>query len=75
MTVEIEVAALFTIAEVRGVEIAAWRKTFGAPRQQAVIDGRIVTNPGRFFEGVFLDIVFESGPVYERGTETDSPFT
>lgn len=83
ITVEMEAAALFTIAEVRGVEIASlftvsdhllaeseWRS---APNKQLLTDGltRILD--------VSLKVLspesrFETRPLSGSGTETDSPF-
>jgi uridine phosphorylase len=84
ITVEMEAAALFTIAEVRGVEIASlftvsdhllaeseWRS---APNKQLLTDGL-----ARILD-VSLKVLspegrFESGPLLASDTETDSPFT
>jgi uridine phosphorylase len=84
VTVEMEAAALFTIAEVLGVEIASlftvsdhllaeseWRP---APNKQLLTDGL-----ARILD-VALEVLspegrFESGPLLDSGAETEGPFT
>jgi purine-nucleoside phosphorylase len=84
VTVEMEAAALFTIAEVLGVEIASlftasdhllaeseWRP---APNKQLLTDGL-----GRILD-VSLKVLspegrFELKPLLDNGAETEGPFT
>jgi len=84
VTVEMEAAALFTIAEIRGVEIASlftvsdhllaeseWRP---APNKQLLTDGL-----GRILD-VSLKVLspeghFESKSLLDSGAETEGPFT
>jgi purine-nucleoside phosphorylase len=83
VTVEMEAAALFTIAEVRGVEIAslftvsdhllAASEWSSAPNKQLLTDGlaRILDVS---LEVLVPDVRFEVRPIVPHGVDIDGPF-